>query len=496
MKKYIYLAVALVMGVFTACTDEDEIEINISHNIEFSIKTKNLYDTFDVANNLQEKFLRDKVYAIGTQTFIYDSKGDLCFTKKICDFSFSNQTFETRLDEGNYTIVTIETTVDPDDDNTPSTWNFSGTNSLKDLKIIPTSGLHYIYDAIGVYTSQLSVVGDDRITIEPKAIGSYTKIFYHNWDKSNVVNVGFGTLNDLIEYKLDPSLDRDSKFIYENTESSVFNYKGSLTVEDAENYYNIIYILDNEISYIYVYQNQDDGTSTWHNYGIETGVAKLEDGKTYYGGYAFNGNSYYPSFYFGDYNGYMNWFNNLTVPEVGNITFKSPSTQWGASVSTVKSYMSGYKLTSDIKQYEDGRYGMFYAGKDSEDSYAYYFQNRTGDLLECDVIFDNSTVSIADLRKIVEEQNYQIITESDNMILYSSQDFQTLVIIGSSDSYNLVLYMSYDYFMSLSPVSRQKMMSKGVGLSRTVAPQVFTDSLLQKEVYKGVEKNITKMSIK
>lgn len=497
MKKYIYIAIALVMSVFVSCTDKDDIEINISHDIEFSIKTKGMYDTFDVANTLQDRFFRDKTYAVGTQSFIYDSNGELIYSNSAYDFSFNNQTFQTNLNEGSYTVVTIESIVDPDKDYNPTGWIYSGTNSLKELKIIPKYNNHSIYDAIGVYTAEISVTRDDRIFIEPKAIGSYVQIHYHNWDKSKMANVGFGTYNNIIEYKLDPSLDRDSKYIYENTESSNFNLLGSLSVEESvEGYINVLYILDNEISYVFKFQDQEHaGTSTWSHYR-ETGVAKIEDGKTYYGGYAFNGDLYYPSYYFGDYNGYQNWVNNLKEPESENITFKSPSTQWGASVSTVKSYMSGYTLSSDIKQYEDGTYGMIYEGKNSEDAYAYFFQNRTGNLLECDVYFDKSTVSIADLSNIITEQNYQYVTETDNQILYVSQDYSTLAMIVTSGSYNLILYVSYDYFMSLSSPSRQKLMSKDVRLTKPLASQRQLISVSERGVSKSIEKTYIKMPIK
>lgn len=77
-------------------------------------------------------------------------------------------------------------------------------------------------------------------------------------------------------------------------------------------------------------------------------------------------------------------------------TFKEPCTTWGSSVSTVKSYMSGYTLYSDIKANSTGDYYMTYNGKDDELLYQYYFSSQTTGLHDAYVAFDSDKFSIDD----------------------------------------------------------------------------------------------------
>lgn len=458
MKKYIYLAIALVMGVFASCTDKDDIEIHISHDINFTVHTKKMYETFNLSNRIQNEFLRDKTYAIGVESYIYDETGALVASNSSTEFAYNDQNFSLKLNEGKYTIICIETLADPDDNNKPAYWNYEGIDNLQTFKIVPRYyDVSYWCAVVGIHSSEIVVSKDETFSIEPKAIGSMMHLKYYYWESSKYINVGFGTYTRLKEYKLTPGLDRDSRYVYENIETGIFSLKASLTPEEAKTTGNLLYFIDNEISWVFCFQ-KEEGTN-WPYYSENQGINKLEDGKEYFGGFAYNGSTQLPSSYLGDYNGFNIWRQTLSKPQESNLTFKNPSIQWGASVSTVKSYMSGYNLVEDIKQCEDGTYGMVFGGKNDEELYKYFFMTNSNILLESDVYFDASKYNLNYLNNYIASSNYSLVTEAEGMSLYASSDYKTLALVGSAEGYSVIAYIDYEYFAGLSQSQQKRMIS-------------------------------------
>lgn len=333
MKKYIILSFSLLLGAFTSCTDSEEIEIITSHDVNFTIKTKKTYETFDLDAKIQENFLRSKKYSIGVESFIYDAEGNLVDSHTTADFAYNDQQFTTQLKEGTYTILSVETLSDPSKNNAPVFWDYTGTNSLKTFSVKP-NGYEYEYTSIlGISSTTFNVGRSEEIMVSPNAVGSICHINYKYWDKSKYLNVGFGTYTQLTEYKADPSLDRDSRFIYENSDEGYFDCVAWLSVDKIHYVTNLVYILENEISYAFCAQDEEiEGTNTWQMFVPNNKIKKLEDGKVYYVGFAHQG-TYWTSI-IGTYADYNNWENSLTEPQT--VLINDPYKRMNAPVSSVK----------------------------------------------------------------------------------------------------------------------------------------------------------------
>lgn len=438
------------MGVFASCTDSEEIEIITSHDVNFTIKTKKMYETFDLDAKIQEEVLRSKKYSIGVESFIYDSEGNLVDSHTTADFAYNDQHFTTQLKEGSYTILSVETLSDPSKNNAPVYWDYTGTNSLKTFSVKP-NGYDYEYTSIlGISSTTFNVGRSEEIMVSPNAIGSICHINYKYWDKSKYINVGFGTYTKLTEYKADPSLDRDSRFIYENSDEGYFDCVAWLSVDRIHDVTNLVYMLENEISYAFCAQDEEIvGTNTWQMFVPNNNIIKLEDGKIYYAGLAYQVNSW--ASIVDTYSNYKNWENSLTEPKT--VLFNAPYTQWSASVSSVKKYMSEYNLVSDIQQAADGTFMIEYEGKSLESSIEYFFTSETDDLVESDLYFETNKVSFEELNNTIASMGYGLINQIDDQSLFVSSDQNTYVFIipySSDKDYYVIAFADAEYLESLT----------------------------------------------
>ena len=448
MKKYLILSISLLMGVFASCTDSEEIEIITSHDVNFTIKTKKMYETFDLDAKIQEEVLRSKKYSIGVESFIYDSEGNLVDSYTTADFAYNDQHFSTQLKEGSYTILSVETLSDPSKNNAPVYWDYTGTNSLKTFSVKP-NGYHYgYYSILGISSTTFNVGRSEEIMVSPNAIGSICHINYKYWDRSKFLNVGFGTYTRLTEYKADPSLDRDSRFIYENSDEGYFDCVAWLSVDRIHDVTNLVYMLENEISYAFCAQDEEiDGTDKWRMFVPNNNSIKLEDGKIYYAGFAYQGKKW--TFIIDNYSNFVNWKNSLIEPQT--IVLTSPYTQWGATVSSVKNNMSGYNLKTDVTQTSNGTYVIEYEGKDSESSISYFFTTSTDNLIESDIYFDVNKVSLSYLNNWISDKGFVFLRQNDEMTLYTSPDGTTYVLVKPvTEQLNCVAFADAIYILSLS----------------------------------------------
>lgn len=209
-------------------------------------------------------------------------------------------------------------------------------------------------------------------------------------------------------------------------------------------------MLENEISYAFCAQDEEkEGTVTWSKFQPNNNIIKLEDGKVYYAGFAHQGTDW--SSIFGTYAEYNNWENRLTEPKT--VLFNAPYIQWGASVSSVKSYMSQYNLISDIHQVADGTFMIEYEGKSLESSIVYFFTSETDDLVESDLYFETNKVSFEELNNTIASMGYGLINQIDDQSLFVSSDQNTYVYIipySSDKDYYVIAFADAEYVKSLS----------------------------------------------
>ena len=307
MRKVVFLVIALFA---MSCTNDD-IEIlknERKFKLTYNVSTQGMYDTFGLTNDI-ESYLRDRSLCIGVTSFLYDSNGDLVDKKFSSAFTFTTITevFED-LPEGNYTVVTVEMLVNPEDEFKAEDWALVEEGKLATLRIKQKNSLIHYTSAIGVCSTSFSFLSNSKtINVTPSAIGSLVEMQIDNSEKLPYsYYIGFAT-NDIIEgYKLDPSLPRKDRYVLGFTSSGNVNVRGSLSAESPD---ITLYLLESSIDWSFcLITFHLPKTAQW-TYG--KGFATLDDGARYYGGIWYKDSRDDTEYYFGNYNGYESWLKDL-----------------------------------------------------------------------------------------------------------------------------------------------------------------------------------------
>ena len=163
MKKFAYLAFAFVLGVFTSCTDKEEIEITRHHTLNYVVNTQSMYDNLGITSEISSNFL-NKGYSIGIYSFVYDSNGNKVSSKSSTCSELGSYTEEFVFEEGSYTIVTFEALVG--NGSTPS-WN--GEDKLATLVFEDKNTSDYHYISGKVQTEVTLNGGNQTVSVTPEA---------------------------------------------------------------------------------------------------------------------------------------------------------------------------------------------------------------------------------------------------------------------------------------------------------------------------------------
>ena len=111
MKKILFAIVALVALILSSCSN-DEIEIVESQPkgvFTCNVNVTSLYDEFDMTNDITE-MIRDKKYAIRVYALLYNPKGECVKSLYSTTTRLSTLGIAFKdIEEGNYTLVTIQT---------------------------------------------------------------------------------------------------------------------------------------------------------------------------------------------------------------------------------------------------------------------------------------------------------------------------------------------------------------------------------------------------
>ena len=435
--------VALVGGDKTETVSPAATRVLLTMNIN----TKSMYDEFDISDDLTNNFLRDSKAPIGLFTYIYNSQGDLVDSVKTQQFSLNNATQSRSIPKGDYTILTIETLVDPTD-NMPTCWRFDDIEKLTTVKMYQVYINPYCHLVVGEATTNVTLTGNKEISITNKAIGSIVNFLAYNFENTSYAHITFGTTDRLDYYSFNPQLPRDERFTENLSESGHFTSRGlSMTPEESTSKYKSVYFLESKIDWDFAVQ-PDINENSWDFW--EKGKASLEDGKNYYAGfyYLYDDEQYvYYRTYFGDIEGFNSW--KLYADEYvnklnSNTLYEEPYTTWGGTVSSVKSYMSSYRVGNNGNLVEsDGNYVLWYYGKYKEEEIDYYFTSSTGGLTDAVLFFDADKVGEDDLSKAFTEMGYEFILSGDGYSAYSTKDSKSFVMVQlNSQNYWIVDYFS------------------------------------------------------
>lgn len=451
MKKIIYSIIAFATLIVVSCSNEDIYIEKKLHgaSVKCNINIIELYNTFGVTEKLPELFLRDKSGAIAVAAYLYDANGNAVdstlqtsFTTSALSLSFDN------VVSGNYTLVAIETLVNPDDKNQSDSWRFVGSKKLSTLAVKQINAKSTPYDAVGVGTVNLLVNDKDQsINITPKPLGSRINFYSYNINNFEVVNIGFGTTDILDRYKLDPMMRESDRYVVDLSQKGKFNLRCSLTKEKILNgYYNLSYVIEDAIEWRPCFQNETNaGTSTW-NLPSEPSTKTLENGKTYFAVL------YYldklGSYVWGMYESHEEMMEFVETCEEYNVSptpssvlYDAPYTKWNVgTVSAVRSYMSKYSLVQDLSESSDGNYLMMYQDPTNSAYYMYVFTNSSSGLTDSYVLLDGASVTLDKVKThLTNQENYKYLGSEDGNDFYSNET--TSVMVWLSD--NGFLYVNY-----------------------------------------------------
>jgi hypothetical protein len=374
------------------------------------------------------------VAAIGLFTYIYNSNGDLVDSVATQQFTMNTASQIRSLAKGNYTIVTVETLVDTDNNNQSGSWSIKDTENLSTIKISQERHSLSYPDIVGVCTISTSLNGNNSLSATPKAIGSMVRFHAYNIERSPFVNVGLGTSDILDYYSINPQLARNEKFSENLSLSHYFNLRGHLSAEKIlEGYYNLLYIVESSIVPQYAAQDENDaGTSSWSTW--EADKENLEDGKIYDAGFYYLHTEepyYYARYYFGNETGLASWKAACDdyINGLGKL-YQEPYLTWGGTVNAVKSFMSGYIVANNGNLIEyNGNYVLCYYGKNKEDEIDYIFKSSTGGLTDAYVFFDSEKVGEDDLSKAFTEMGYEFVLSDENYVAYITKDMKSFVMV-------------------------------------------------------------------
>lgn len=473
MKKIIYSCAVMLLAFASACTN-DPIEIETKgnlHSLTVNVNTQSLYDEFEITSGIRE-IMRDQDFAIGIHSFLYDSNGNLVDEKASHQFTFNNTAVNFNgLLEGSYTVLTVETMVDPDNNNESPDWSFKDTEKLSTIQISQDDPEVYYPFVIGVSTQKVNVNANDvSLAVTPKAIGSLVDLYFLNFDKSTHTQVGFATNDIISSYRLDPDLSRNDRYNSDITKSGYINVRCNKDI-DSDNIGVTRYLLESSIQYIYCFvKAENEGSGTWTNYTSNKGTAVLEDGKTYSGGFYYVDGNSAPKIYFGDDSGFRDWYLQVSSSDTeSSLIPSSVSMNWGSSVTNVQSAMNGYTMTTGASgraiAQSDGSYMIDYSGKGKETRIMYFFTSATTGLFEADVQFSKTSVSSSEILTYLNA-NYTYLAEENGTYMYYTSDYKTYVLFFEVNGVWTIGFVDVNYVNNSG--AKSYMPSRNIGVSEAV----------------------------
>ncbi len=447
----------LTILLSTSCSNDDiTIEkVGRRYSLALNVNTQGIYDKFDITNSVRESYLRDGSRAIGVQTYVYDKNGDLVQSNQtvLPTYNTANVRFES-LVEGSYTIMVVETLVNPDVNNTSSDWTFEGVDKLSTVKVKADGTLGWA-SILGVTSRTVTLSSNTEVSLEPEVVGARVNFYcfnvgnasyYLDENKKNVVKMGLATSDILESYNLNPQLPINDRYSEDLTASDKTNVRASMSIEDFEaGKYSYFYVVEREVTWRFSWQF--DGDNLWYHYDKTNISSTIENGKTYYAGFYYLDENHYPRTYFGDLTGITNWktesdeiLSNLNT--TSQSLYSAPYTNWSVgTVSAVKSYMSGFSLLEDVTLQDNGKYELTYSDANNYNTlYIYDFNTSTSGLSDAYVALSKDHFTADQVKAELKNEGFTVKTEGDDYTIYVNSDSTTAVYLYELSSFYIVNY--------------------------------------------------------
>ncbi len=439
MKHLLYSALmALVMLAFTACSN-DEIEISPTGKVEVTVPTTHLYDNFSISS--YQNFLgNNDSYHIEVRLFIYDQEGDLVKEESQTSQTFTDLKFPiNNLKEGNYKVVALQTMVDANDqlkaDDLSEFWTLVNKTKLSDFRVDTKSHQIYWYGALGMGWGSLAVKNtESKLTLNIQPVGSLLDFNYENMASTSYVESAF------FFHKAPDGVNVNSMFSG-GDELYYQNYNGSNTWSPVSAFYEstglgaeggktMFLIGCGQIRVCFgVADATQYSNSKFSSYPSGGMNFEFEWGKRYQAFTAYNSTTRNFDYFLGTADDFTPWYQQYKNSRV--TYFAQPTTNWGTTVSNVKSFMSGYTIAGE-KVTDKGRYLLWYKGKYKEDETDYYFSSSTGGLYRAYVFVNKDVISEEDMASYIKSLGYTYVgkTSDNNAYVFKSVDEKTAVQFG------------------------------------------------------------------
>lgn len=131
--------------------------------------------------------------------------------------------------------------------------------------------------------------------------------------------------------------------------------------------------------------------------------------------------------------------------------YRNPYITWGANMTSVRNYMSGYELFYETETI------LGYEGVYKEDFTAYYFSSDTKKLYSSYVCIAWTSVAKSTIQNKIVADGYEYVnTTSDGALLYLSSNGKTVVVIEEDSEYQTYDVFYYDYNYIVGSDSRRQ----------------------------------------
>lgn len=427
MKKILFGLVALSVGVFSSCSNDD-IEITtttapVQDALTISVDLSKFYSGYtfdDTKHNIDQiaeayrTFNSGSGMLIEVRTLIYNKSTEALVDSIVNYVSNTNAvTASKSLLPGDYYAITTLTFATK---NKVSYWKLEDKEKISTAKLSPKNRYNK-WSILSLSTDNFSVTRTQqaRVNTIPSPLGTLVYFYFQNFQyvdeasygdvaDNKVRRIALYTQRRADSYNLDPNAT--SKFNYaKETESGTWYIDKVLEPDDFDDG-SWTHFMTNLYSYTYVLEPEQrttfglvrEGDSGFSGYGEQT--TSFTPGTTYL--------AYWDYFKIG--NPYLgvadnNHWNDYKVTTL----YKIPYTEWGANKATVKKYMedNNYELFSEDTNY------LAYDGRFSE-LYSYYDFNTSGKLDYVDLYF-NTSISLTTLGDYVTKNaGAEYYTKSDD----------------------------------------------------------------------------------
>mgnify|MGYP000003109977 FL=1 len=440
MKHLLYSAlVALVMLAFTACSN-DEIEISTTGKVEVTVPTTHLYDNFSISS--YQNFLgNNDSYHIEVRLFIYDQEDNLMKEESQKSRTFTDFKFPiSNLKKGQYyKVVALQTMVDDNDqlgaDDLSEFWTLVNKTKLSAFRVDTKFHQIYWYGALGMGYGTLEVKNaESKLTMNIEPVGSLLDFDYENMASTSYVESAFFFHKAPDGVNVNHLFSDGDKLYYENYNGSntwspvgVFYNSTGLGAEDSK---TLFMIGSGQTRVCFgVADATQYSNSKFSSYPSGGMNFEFEWGKRYQAFTAYNSTTRNFDYFLGTADDFTPWYQQYKNSIV--TYFAQPTTNWGTTVSNVKSFMSGYTIAGE-KVTDKGRYLLWYKSKYKEDETDYYFSSSTGGLYRAYVFVNKDVISEEDMASYIKSLGYTYVgkTSDNNAYVFKSVDEKTAVQFG------------------------------------------------------------------